>query len=809
MYIAADGQLLQSSMVKEGSPSKRQLTGSASQVRFDLPETSSEKEYSGNEVDSFLSEDWEDMDEDNNDSFDHKYVFNSESHEVMRGRSLNRDDRCEVSQCMRDLVSTSPQRNKLFIRPNSKLNSQLIPIPVEARLPPVLSLEGKRTNRPTSLVFNGVDYEPLELNFVNSRYLQKKVKDLRPQIIEPAKSQSEITIPDLDAPIRSHNQPQSFSFDNEKEIANPSPTAKRLNNELNRTFSFPPRSHTTEVVQKLSANEDARLKDLPPLPSKKPWLPIIENPNPTTTGLQIFHDGEILEQERLQNALGRFATHSPQLASPTRRGAVYTHRHRRSKSIIEPLDESLSVEDSIVNKPSKTPPPPLMRNLLNTPAARDLSPPSQNPQVYGLWKPVLNTREESPASSQYSLPNSIQESAQSLQRSESSVYSVCTPVESTDDQRSVQGSIQSSQASTGETISSSESTQLFDLRDLIISAGGDLTLTGKQIEEMDRAIASQSHIYDEPAPQIIADKATSKIYPVGRSSFKESDGQPLNSFMQPHQIYAKDTVESDTIRSISQSKNFRLRKSPLLSQSSYESEISEPFSYASTANTADTMFSSHVQASPLAHLNIISKDKASVTGYGRQRSYRSIMKEMDNGEFQETIVLDSDDERDSDDLIITKIKKIGNPSPAISRFSFETIASEAQTDQYHLSGERQLRRYTSKRKSVMELCDDAMNNTKEVMNNLKRQRTILIQRRNELMKQQEKDIDKLKAIKDLQDKVKRVHDREQSLQRELTEKRNMDHYFDYANSESYDFETFMRSKSKPNVSLVSSELSHV
>jgi hypothetical protein len=657
-------------------------------------------------------------------------------------------------------------------------------------------------------VFNGVDYEPLELNFVNNQYLQKKVKDLRPQIIQPAKLQSKIAIPDLDASIRSHMQPQSFSFDNEKEIANPSPTAKRLNNELNRTFSFPPRSHTTEAVQTLAvANEEAILKDLPPLPLQKSLLPIIEKPNPTTTGLRIFHDGELLARERLQNPLGRFATHSPQLASPTRCGAVYSHHHRRSKSIAEPLDETLSVEASTVSEPSKTPPLPLLRNLLRTPAATDLSPPPQSPQVYGLWKPMLNMREESPASSQYSLPNSIQESAQSLQRSESSVYFVSTPVESTDDQRSVHGSIQSSQASAGETISTSEFTQLFDLRDLIISAGGDLTLTDKQIEEMDRTIASQSHIYDEPAPQIIVDKTTSKIDPVDRSRFKENDVQPLNSFMQPHQIYAKDTVESDNIRSISQNMNIRLRKSPLLSQSSYESEISEPFSHASTANTADTMFSSHVQVPRLAHLNIISKDKASVPGYGRQRSYRSIMKEMDNGEFQETIVLDSDDEQDSDDLIITRIKKIGSPSPPISRFSFETIASEAQVNQYHLSGERELRRYTSKRKSVMELCDDAMNNTKEVMYHLKRQRTILIQRRNELMKQQKKDIDKLKAIKDLQDKVKRVHDREQSLQRELTEKRNMDHYFDYANSESYDFETFMRSKS--NIGLVSSELSQI
>lgn len=753
MYVASDGQILQSSLVKEGSPSKRRLTGSMSQVRFDLPESSSsEEEPEDDEVDSFLSEDWEDIDEDRTGN---RVIYNTESHltSSIKGGLSDISDRYAVSQSMRALVETSPERNKLFIRPHTELNPRPIAIPVEARLPPQLSPMNKARKRPTSLIFNGLDYEPLELNFIDAMYLSKKLNAASldspiPLSLQPPTTR-EIMIPELGEQFVMKQRPRSMLVDNEREISNPSPAAKKLNNNLNRTFSFPPRRNTA------SQPSVSSFTDLPHPPANS-HAPVVQQQQSTTDGLKIFAtDGLVRSQSPLQmNPLGRFA--SPSI--PQRHGAIYSHIRSESNVRIVP-----ELEDEGETIPEKIPQPLRRQPLINS---RRVLPPvpahSLEEQSHVLQRPTLMPRSESVQS--VISQDSIQQSVQSIQ----------------DTVHSLQESASS--------IRSNDSTQLFDLRDMIISSGGNMKLTTEQIENMDKSIASQSQIYDEPLD------TSSMMQDV------EQDYQPLGGHWKPQIIYEKDIREADAIRSVSQSmmKLTIDRSLNLLSQSSYQSEVSQPFSQPSSAITADTVLSEepvmlHERVVPQKGVPLGRPLNPSTTS---QNPYREVMKEMPDGQFREIIELDCDD---TDECVQTKRT---TDSPAFSTFSFETVSSEVQMGEHAPMEAGTLRRYTSKRKSVMELLDESMANSKQVMDHLKRQRTVLIQRRNELMKVQIKDYAKLQAIERLQANVKRVHSREEALHREISTKERIDHYFDYANEGSCDFDTFMRTKS--SVSLASS-----
>lgn len=778
MYVAAGGEVLQSSMVKEGSPSKRRLTGSTSQVRFTLPAGSdTEDEPTGDddgdqedEGDAFVTDaDWEDV-----TSFDNKMVFNTESHAVIeppRGRQTN-IDRYEVSQSLRELVSTSPQRSRLFIRPNSELNKMSIAIPVEAQLPPPLSPQNKIVKRPASLIFNGVDYEPLELSFISAEYLGKKVLMDVPAL-------EKIMIPDLNKPFRT--RPLSLTVDNEKEIANPSATAKRLNNDLNRRFSFPPRVRT-EI-------------ELPPIPVSK--VPTIARPPKTTEGLGIFSDVEqsTAAKETDGSPLGRFAAISRSRAM---------HRHQRCRSVVDaeveiptiPQDipqapemarnsrierTHPTVENSTV--PQKIPMAPIMTVKVQTQRAEPMVEDAKT--VPHLLPQILPPRSLPPVPRLTSPPRRLPQVPQPLTKP-----ALNDDMLALDDTRSILSV---------DSISTNDSAQLSNLRDLIITSAGDLTLTRRQIERMDKSIARQSHIYDEPRdavyelPKSASQQEIPQQYFTVPAMLKEKH-YDIVGYHQKHRIYTHDTLHDDRVRTVSQT--MRNRKSPMLSQSSYESEVSEPFSQTS-AMTEGTVYSGQGEDTPNITYSMRQLEDISHKG---KSSARSFLEELDSGEFRETIEIDDEtDDDETDDDSLEEIMIVNPPGhsralSAFSTFSFDNVASQVHIRDSASESVKGLRRYTSKRKSVMELCDDSMASTQDVIASLKRQRKLLIQRQNELMQERKSDREELGMLRQLQEGVERVHTREMNLQRQLTaEQVTLSDQIDQSNRfdhEEYDFQSW-------------------
>ena len=788
MYITSDGTVLQSSLVKEGSPSKRKLTGSTSQVRFDLPdseEETEEEQQEDNDHDSFLSEEeWEDLEDVpvRKDSYDDKLIFDAESKQVISSSQsksiVDFNDPYEVSQSMRSLLLSSEQRSKLFIRPFSELNKGPIAIPVEARLPPPLCAKNIISKaRPETLVYNGIDYEPFDLKLVTAKYLamkeQRRIHSASSTpTVENDKFQGVVIPDDLSKPLTTKERPKSMTLDNEREIANPSQAAMRQNNELNRRFSFPPRvNHAIP----------------PPLPEKNATTK--EKPK----GLQIFSpDGPFV----------------PPSASTHRRSTTIDSMVNSS-----PEQEKLTVEHEAncrtIHQPSPQAPvsfthwspqesvKPLENQALNT----EIHTLHIHDDIHmsGLSEPALVPRDDSSVYSEESIQDSIQDSI------EDSI------------QDSVMESVQSTERDLLEdeedasSLESNDSAQLQALGNLIISSGGDLSLTEEQIEKMDQITASQSHIYDNPLPVDVSlnTKPTNtcehvvKKTPTEQVSVKskpieaietieltdtedESDevhepseemsSQPLGTHWKPQRVSSRDTKEADRIRAVSQNMMKKANNSPMLSQSSYQSEATGLFSQPSSTLTDDTEVS---QRNSISSNLVMAK---------RQQSFRSFIQEMDNGEFRETIEID--DEYDD----------YGRKASSGSLFSFETVASEVQMG-IHSPLNSNIRRYTSQLKSVLELCDESMSDSRSVLESLKRQKTILIQRRNELMKSQKKDLEKLMKIQELQDKVKQVHQRQASVRRDMGTKRNMDLYFDYANSESYDFQSYMRNQSSSSISM--------
>jgi len=360
-YRAADGQILQSSMVKIGSPSKRQ-SGSLSQVRFSLPALDSDSSFEdGNELDIIQGFDGDDGDNDgDHDDFDKRSIFNLGSRELeapIRGRSNSRSS-ISVADSLRELVSKSPERSRLFIRGESELNSQQLPIPIGLQLPPVLSPNNKGKKRPTSLIFNGTQYEPFELEFTSlqpkvkhgrsksqdflkslptptsSTYSQAQTKSFvpsppqklqkapiihgqqQPSIPEPNSKQ--IEIPDLNKPyVKSPVKPKKFELDNEKEIENPSQAAQHQNNQLNKKFLFPaiPQKlqKKTQHQKQMSSGritypETPKAKDLPGLPPSTKSVHNQPQKASPGKGLEIFEaDGTLASPNHSESVQGRFA----------------------------------------------------------------------------------------------------------------------------------------------------------------------------------------------------------------------------------------------------------------------------------------------------------------------------------------------------------------------------------------------------------------------------------------------------------------------------------------------------------------------
>lgn len=870
-YMAADGQILQSSMVKSGSPSKRKITGSTSQVRFSLPPPDSDYSFDDND-DLDIVQGFDDTDD-----FEKRSIFNLGSRELeapIRGRSTSRSDaELSIGDSMRQLVSTSPERNRLFIRGDSELNSQQLPIPVELRLPPLLSPDNKNKKRPTSLIYNGVDYEPFELELAQAdqysrpkslnlnkslptpvlpkaskQQIEESVLPLQPQSSPPRQTKTsqpqqspsrQIEIPDLNKPfLRSPVKLKSSEMDNEEEIQNPSPAAKKQNNQLNKAFAFPQISSSQPQLQQHELSSDSIEKDLPQLPQKP-------RKNSPSKGLEIFtHDGPLNSpHQQNSSSYGRFAISQPQsqetynyhyphqqtgyVPPVSKRG----HYHRRSRSQI--IDFPVDKLDELPTK-----------KQVDYEVAKSVQP---ERELTEHVEPELIDDEEEEETTR-----PIQESTP---ESEYSSYDenkvVLTPPQpdrfEAQNEDSINDSIQSSVDIENNDVESIDSAlseeddpnQLLDLGRMIISSRSQVDLPSTVHTNSARNASATSSEPSITEPLRIktkqpAQQSTSQIQVPKRI-------QPLGSQHQPQIVQLSDNFMPEHIRQISQSRILVNREksrqvqqdSPNPSHSSYESKFSEPFSAtSSSAQTIETSESIHRAGSIMVDLTndnydiTIKKDDRNST----VDQYRSTFDEID-GKYRETIVLDDDEEQNVPPLTIRHKRsksalgnlEFGGSNRAFSNFSFETVASEVQLHYSSNGKEKQLvgnryplknlpRTYTEQNKSVVELCDDTMKTTRQVLDDLKRQRTILMKKHAEAMKSKKNDEKRLSNVRELQANLMRktrqiknlngnsrpksyVYGEDPTRILQQRQQSDSENYFDYQNNQSYNFETFMRSKS--------------
>lgn len=865
-YRAADGQILQSSMVKTGSPSKKRA-GSVSQVRFSLPPPESENSFEDDDEISIVQ--GFDNDGDDSDDFEKRTIFNQGSRELeapIRGRKSSRND-ISISDSMRQLVSTSPERNKLFIRGDSELNNQPLPIPVELKIPPLLSPNNKGKKRPSSLIYNGLDYEPFENELASDpRYIKAKSLEfvnspkslptpttspthLKQQIsrsIQSPETSKQIEIPDLSKPYHNPIKNKKTELDNEKEIQNPSRAAKQQNNQLNQRFSFPAGPQNAISTDKDNNVLDKDLPTLPPQPAHKEpsskGLEIYTNTGPLHTSSSSFNNSPVgrFAQPEKEPAYDYHYTHQNSAYKPAVSRPLHSHRRSQSQIIdfcVDDLDELPRSSEKTFASNQVTKPAPvteLSATESDEASNRELTPESQ-----------YSSYDEEAQEEDISYDNSIQESCDLENDQDDDVQSI--------DVESIQSA---------ESVLSADDVdpdQLLDLGRLIISSRSNVDLsksapkpkatrsssplaeqtTFKQQANMNNASQltirknrpQQQHRVLPPPPQTQISTISKPV-------------QPLGSQHQPHVVRLSDNFEPEHIRQISQSrilvnrtKSNKVGYSPNPSHSSYESEISEPFSEtfsaASTAQTAETAESVHRSGSIMVDLTndnydiTIKKDDRNAT----VDQYKSTFQEI-NGKYRETIVLDDEDNlSDNDGSIVQPLRvrhrrsksALGNlefegSNRAVSSFSFETVASEVQLHYnsgdkekgINMNDRRSLRTYTDQNKSVIELCDDTMRTTQTVLDELKRQKTILMNKHAEMLQKKKKDEDQLASIRELQANLMKTKGlRPTATQRPksyvygedpskfLQHRRNQSssNYFDYVNNQSYNFETFMRSQS--------------
>ncbi|CCH46822.1 hypothetical protein BN7_6421 [Wickerhamomyces ciferrii] len=948
-YKAADGSVLQSSMVKSGSPTKRQMRGTPSQVRFSLPPQDS------------INDDDEDDDDDTsgmnlNDSiisgdFDHRSIFNSESKQLQapfrpdkpRGRSTSRRP-LSVADSMREMLNTSPDRKKLFIRGETEFNKQLVPIPLELSLPPILSPNNKDKRRPTSLVYNGTDYEPFEIDYYTPQ--AKKVSNILPPtdseprsksyspvkitkkpepikqsipIKQPAPQRAEkplpqvlskqIEIPNLDKP---YSRPVSKLFkenqlDNEEFIQHPSKAAKAQNNELNRTFSFPPRPRNE--LQKQQTKEQSQQPDIHPQirishqqsNSTKVFNKEVDQitraahqDSHQDRGLGIFSRSGPVHELPHQNhsELGRFAQvphQQPQYHQPNQpqyssqqselqqqyAQTGYTqpqpsphrrHVHRRSKSIIDfPVDEFSEIPTAHVGEQQK----PKELQQINT-------------NIQNLRNISDEQNMETPGSNYSSIPSAIPSEKENYE-DEDDQASFDSIQESLDLAHSDIESLEVQSIKTAESALSEEPEadpeQLLDLGRLILSSRSDVDLSKKQprqlknnsppltsrlrnevTENRAETVPSRSIVRELPPQPSQLQQQKPLTTSASTLNVQKLRGQPLGSQLEPQVVRLIDNSEPDRIRQISHHKVHertpkKVQNSPNPSQSSYESEISEPFSATSSNQTAETTESIHKGSTTTIDLtnegyDIITKKDNRPNRNNRvpsNDSYRSTFENI-NGKVRETVILDEDED---DELVsVTEPLHIrhkrsksalGNlefdkANRSISNFSFESVGSEVQLhyDSSEKAKElslnrnrRPLRTYTEQNRTVFELCDDTMKSTKQVLDHLQRQKTILLNKQRELLKSKNRDEGRLTSIRKLQEDLKKVQLQKQKAEESQKQERpqkpkmtrpqsyvygespivalqdrqasNPTDYYDYRNNQSYNFETYIRNQSNSSM----------
>ncbi|KAH3687130.1 hypothetical protein WICPIJ_001885 [Wickerhamomyces pijperi] len=815
-YYSSDGQILQSSMVKAGSPTKRQLTGSASQVRFSLPPMSDDEESIMSEFEDediqVSEENKEDADTDQIEQESSPFLetvstpTKSHHRSTSSTMSFQLTDTDTYSDNMRVLVQTSPKRGKILLNPQQHhIKSLSVPIPAEVMLPPRLSPKKRQVSGPKSMIFNGIDYEPFEKRFLDDTNYPRReftaliatnkpvLSDFKPSnvILQPSQTSAAKSAPP--SPVRRPQHRRTKSeliniprpedllqfqvgfgkveenerIDNEFEIENPSEKAVVLNNELNRKFSFPPRSsvkqnkeeeeeETTEPA--LEKPESPALlspvdKDLPslPLPQHTP----VKQKLPTQ-GLGLFLDADLLGStgnESTSNKFGRFS----QIRTP-------------EETVLQGLEEIESLTKDV-------------EELLNQQDQPQIEQPTieeSNPDESYLTESDISQKSISITSikSTKSLELSADiDNEMSMDDSFSSMTSRVVPFSLEQDDTSSNYTLEESKEviTIDDTVNEDEedsymSESSYDLSLTSQLQNLSLVLTNNQqgsgISEqglllLEKSIGSPSSLFhpvilDSEADEAEDEDITSEIeldetenfsieeleslplLPAASKPVKSISSQSpaLSYYPEPEKVYEEDRLAVN-IKSTS-------RDSPLLSQTSYETAESRPFSRCS----ADTDVTSFTQQQQQTQVMIdLTNDNYNVTYIkdpkynGNIDSYKSVFERMDNGEIKETIILDDEEEEEEEERHQeNRLRPAASTSPSLisaagSHFSFCTVASEVQlhtntailgTPPRHVrTSQIPTTRYVSPNgKNVYELCDDTMNTSTDVLTLLQRQGSI-------------------------------------------------------------------------------------
>lgn len=868
-YVAADGQILQSSMVKNGSPSKRQLAGSTSQVRFSLPapESDSEADITREDITN-LTDDEEEQDAANieNDEpvqrtesyFAHKHSFSEDILRSATSESLlnekNHKKTISVAESLTEVLTGSSDRNKLFIKPNSSLNHRVIPIPMEVQLPPLISPRNSHRIRPTNLVYNGSSYEPVKDSildksksfstapkkslFINSSLHIKtaSVPDIPAfkSTIAPANSQQlisssyngRISIPDLSKPHSPIKfKARSQTLDNEEEIKNPSPAAKRQNNMLNKAFSFPNLPRTSSEI-----TEFENVKTLSDIP-----VSLNKPDNEIASGLKLFTENSLDTPTKNRSTFGHIV---PKRAAPP----IIFHQRRKSQILTfnqpeEPIPKDQHKQTDI----QKSPVPVKLYEPQSYQSHRISSSKYSDFSTVGLNKPTeRNVSGQSTSSSQYSV-DSIQESLQESYQSsiqESIQLSIELPnksnttlIEEATEELDTFGDVipesgtkivadetieetfppqikESRRIKTPETtkgpeivilddsiIESEESSdesedesigditqQLQDLGLSILKSSNDLMVNNTLIEQLDKGITltrtqsdptnsasdsdpdiSEIEILDDSIQELPIQQVEQIDMSTVKDQFKKYNLEPQLSYnnQQLHRVFPRDTIEFEKISSSKVRKNLM---SPTLSQSSYESELSQPFSNAPSVDTNATSVVNLPEVIDLTN----DYEPQLIIKKRNMNQYNSIMNQLNNKE-REVIIIDDDEKEEQINNSKQRPKScLGNiefsrSDRAFSNFSFETVASEVQL-YYNPSNESSnsskslpISQYPISNQSnkydvnnVLQLCDNSMKNSQTVIDHLKRQKTILINKHHDALRRKKAEEKKLIMIRQRQ-----------------------------------------------------------
>lgn len=741
-YTTQDGTVLQSAMTKADSPKKHRPT--ASQVRFTLPDDST-----GSDIESELENSF---DSTNSADYTGRNIFNNNNHNNHNSNENNENNELSnvnnggfsfksqelepvepvlrtsrpttpqqhhrkststaiISDSIREMLNKSPNKNQVFIKGLTGFNKQKIPIPAQIMMPPSLA---KHEKQPSYLVFNGLDYEPLEkdesivpVNFtvknngslidlipiqnsIDSKILFHNESNLavdKELPSTPVKTNNstndninhnfhQIEIPsDLNAPLNNSMTPthrNNFALDNEEEVLHPSPAAKRQNNQLNRRFSFPPKKANNNL------SEDAE---------------ITANREIINDGLKIFTNSpKVLPPEA--------PVVEKEVFSPTKR----FHRHKRSQSQV--IDFNID-------------------QLAEVPRAEE-EPQEIVPQEIAPELPQITVEEATPMadierqlSIQSSLyDNDVDEVLNLGKMIISENPDELTTVHSADEEAVEDAESESQTESEEESEDENDLTEVLDLGQEILSC------TSSPIKHIEDAIASPS------SPVIHQPIAVSP------NPAKILQEIPLGSNTNCYEINpAEHSAELQHIARIKRNEElFNKITSPLLSQTSYISELSEPFSTAS-------------QSTALTYYN----EGDNVIDLTKDEDLPVIKEKFADGKVHEVIVID--DEAKPLGTKEMKHQRCKSASGLIEPFELPNYYFNNRSKELVSSNNLNP---AKKVNPIEQMCNKTMSDSEDIFDQLRRQKTILYEQHIRLLKEEKIHQNQLEIISKLQEKIRNL-----------------------------------------------------